>query len=228
MRKMDANVFYCEQARSDFLDLGLSFEKTFVANNTFKVEITVPAYKHDHKDLILFVGSLDGRKRNIELLEAFSIIIHKIPNGVSLAFVGDGPELAMLQDKADHLGLAKRVNFLGRKNSTNELKPLYNRALCSISYGQAGLSVLQSMGFGVPFVTLKDAISGGEITNIRHRHNGILLDPSPEHLCQMLIEICNNENYARSLGFNAYQHYQEHCKLEHMVKGFVEAIQSKI
>lgn len=227
MRIADANIFYCEDAKSDFIALGLPEHKAFVANNTFKVEIDVPCYLHRDKDIILFVGSLDARKRNIDLLQGFAAVVNQIPDKIRLVFIGDGSERALLEKKAERLNISSKVLFSGRMNSQDDLIEFYNRALCAVSYGQAGLSVLQSMGFGVPFLTLKGAISGGEISNIKHGHNGILLEQGLASLRRELIKISNDENYARKLGENAYDHYQKHCKLEHMVQGFVEAIENK-
>ena len=51
----------------------------------------------------------------------------------------------------------------------------YKFAYCSISYGQAGLSVLQAFAFGVPFLTTENAISGGEKHNIENGKNGFLV-----------------------------------------------------
>ena len=226
MQKADANVFYCVNSKSDFLASGLPECKAFVANNTFKVEVDVPCYLYKHKDVILFVGSLDARKRNIDLIQGFAAVIDQIPEKIRLVFVGDGVELELLKKEVAHLKLIDRVVFSGRMNSQDELIEYYNRALCSVSYGQAGLSVLQSIGFGVPFVTLKSAISGGEISNIEDGYNGILLENGSASLHKMLIKVSNDENYARYLGMNAYAYYQKYCKLEHMVNGFVEAIES--
>ena len=227
MCRVDANIFYCDAAKLAFLKLGLPEHKAFVANNTFKVEIDVPCYLNSEKDSLLFVGSLDERKRNSTLLSAFAASIPHIPEKIRLVFIGDGPERLFLEDKVKRLGIINRVQFLGRINNPKELVKYYNKAICTVSYGQAGLSVLQSMGFGVPFMTLKNAVSGGEITNIKNEHNGVLLDAGLDALKRQLIRICNDEDWARSLGRNAYQYYQKNCKLEHMVQGFVEAIENK-
>lgn len=228
MCRVDANIFYCENTKSDFLTVGLPEHRAFVANNTFKVQVDIPCYINSEKDSLLFVGSLDKRKKNILLLRGFAAVTSQISEKIKLVFIGDGPERLLLEEEANRLRITKRVRFLGRINNPDELIKYYNRAICTISYGQAGLSVLQSMGFGVPFMTLKDAISGGEISNIKNGHNGLLLDEGLDALQKNLIRVCNDEDWARHLGMKAYQHYQQHCKLEHMVNGFVAAIENKI
>ena len=91
------------------------------------------------------------------------------------------------------------------------------------SYGQAGLSVLQSFAYGVPYITCKDAISGGEHKNIVHKMNGLLFDDQYS-IEDAINDLILDKDFAIKLGKNAYNYYSKFCTIEEMAKGFHEAI----
>ena len=90
--------------------------------------------------------------------------------------------------------------------------------------GKAGLSVLQSFAYGVPYITKIDTISGGEANNIIDNYNGIVLDNSLFCLENELRKIMIDAEYAKELGKNAFDYYSEHCSINIMAKGFIKAI----
>ena len=101
----------------------------------------------------------------------------------------------------------------------------YEESIFSISYGQAGLSVLQALGFGVPFITKKNAISGGEKYNIKNGYNGFLIEDSLIALSNIILKLCIDIKYAKQLGENAFYYYQQFCIISNMVKGIQDAIE---
>ena len=133
-----------------------------MANNTFDVGERSKCFQEPEKNTILFVGSLDQRKELDVLLKAFSEIIEVIPKSINLVIIGDGEEKENLIKLIEKLSLKKRVSMKGKITSNVDLIEYYKKALVNVSFGQAGLSVLQSFGYGVPFITKINAISGGE------------------------------------------------------------------
>lgn len=92
-----------------------------------------------------------------------------------------------------------------------------------ISPTQAGLSVLTSLGHGVPFVTRCDAITGGEINNIVHGYNGYLYSSSKE-LYEIILESKKNPKFMHKMGLQCFEYYNNFCTIENMGKGFLDAI----
>ena len=104
------------------------------------------------------------------------------------------------------------------------MKEFYQRAFAAISYGQAGLAVLQSFAFGVPYITGKDAISGGEKFNIVHGYNGLLINQNIDSFSSVFELFTNDRELYRNLGANAYRYYKEHASIEQMCEIFCKAI----
>lgn len=224
-KKADANIFYTNEARNDFIIRGINKSNLYVANNTFDVGPRVKSFENKIKNIILFVGSLDKRKQNDILIKAFSNIKNKISSEIKLIIVGDGLERKKLENLVLENNLNEYVSFEGKITNPEKLKEFYKQAIVSVSFGQAGLSVLQALGFGVPFLTKENAISGGEKSNIKHNQNSIFCKDQINSLENYLESICNNISFARKLGENAYNYYSNYCTIENMAQGFFDSIE---
>lgn len=197
----------------------------FVANNTINVSNRVKSYQNEVKNSILFVGTFNERKKLLLLVEAFSKLSNEIDPNIELVLVGSGNCEKEVSRYVLEKNLTEKVKFAGRISDDDLLKDYYKQAIISVSLGQAGLSILQSFGFGVPFMTLVNSISGGEKYNIINGKNGILCE---ENICSIVTElkkVCNDIDYARRLGENAYQYYDTYCTIQNMAQGFKDAIE---
>lgn len=226
LKKSQSSLFYTHKSRLDFVDLGLDKNKTFVANNTFHVKNRLKSFQAKNKFRLLNVGSLNFRKRNDLLIIAFANVIDKIPNEIVLTFIGDGDEKHKLVNLVRKYKLEKRVEFINKINNSNELSYYYLQSLCSLSFGQAGLSILQSFGFGVPYLTKTNAISGGELYNIVDSYNGLLSTDCIKSFQKKIILFCNDEIFSKELGKNAFNYYSEYCTIHNMCQGFIDAIEN--
>lgn len=222
----NASIFYTYKSMKDFIDRGLDKNLLFVANNTVSVGDRINSYKNSTKKYIIFVGSLDKRKENDILIGAFVKVLDKIPSYIQLILIGEGPEKQNLTDMVLKLNLSERILFLGRINEPEKLKQFYMESIISVSFGQAGLSVLQALGFGVPFLTKINAISGGEITNIKNMNNGIICEDSQDSLEEALMYSVNNLDKMLQMGENAFNYYSKYCSIENYAQGFKDAIEN--
>jgi glycosyltransferase involved in cell wall biosynthesis len=96
--------------------------------------------------LLLSVGRLEPHKRVDRLIAAIPFL----PEEVSLAIVGSGPEKERLEAMAAALDLGRRVAFLGQVDD-DELKVLYRTARVVISLSEAesfGMTVLEGLAAG--------------------------------------------------------------------------------
>lgn len=223
--KNKKNIIYTESEKKRLIRNGVKEENLFVANNTFDVGERCKCFQELDKNTILFVGSLDKRKQLDVLLKAFSEIIEVIPKSINLVIIGDGEEKENLIELIGNLDLKKRVSMKGKITSNVDLIEYYKKALVNVSFGQAGLSVLQSFGYGVPFITKINAISGGEKTNIINGYNGFLCDDSIESLKDKIMLLALDLVLAKEMGENSYKYYSDKCTIKNMAQGFISAIE---
>lgn len=199
--------------------------KTFIANNTIYNPKPVDQSKHE-KTTIVFIGSLNDRKRLDILLRAYSVY-RKCVNVVKLTklvIIGDGPSKEKLMDISASLGINQFVLFAGNVSESKEKENYFKDAVVSISPLQAGLSVLESFSYGVPFISYTNAVSGGEHLNIKNDFNGYLVDSEAE-LVNHMINLNDDPKLGAKLGSNAFEYYKEHRSMKKMVGGFESAFQ---
>jgi len=218
-------VFYNSYIRQEMISMGLDANRCFVANNTIHVEGVSPCFDYPVKDTFINVGTLDSRKQNDVTVLGFKRIILRTNLNLRLVFIGDGIERERLEELVVNEGLSDSVIFTGHIEDEKELIRYYCRSIASISFGQAGLAVLQSMAYGVPFVTKENAISGGEKYNIIHGENGLFCKDNMGSLEDVMFELVHDNNFscARKLGRNAFNYYKNQASVENMVNGFFDA-----
>ncbi len=215
-------IFYHEKIMLDFVNFGLNKKKAYVANNSFYIPNRIESFKSNTKNCFVNVGSLDERKKNHDLITVFNDLVKITEKNIILYLIGTGEEEYNLKKLVSDLNLKRKVVFTGEINDPNQLSKYYLKSYASVSYGQAGLAVLQSMANGVPFITKQNAISGGEIHNINHKKNGILVTDS-EDLKEWMVFCIENEDWVKNLGKNAYDYYSKECSINNMVNQFEKA-----
>lgn len=217
----DAAIFYTEYPRNKYLGRGIPKEKMFVALNT--VNVLKAEIQPLRKESILFVGTLLKQKRVDLLLECYResyTIDNSIP---ALKIIGEGPEFESLSSWIKEAGLEHKVFLKGPIYNEEELKEEFLSSFATISADQAGLSVLKSMGYGVPFITNRNAITGGEIFNIEHDENGLLFDEN-EELVDIILDISKNRDKYIAMGRKAQEYYYSNATVQNCAEGFCSAI----
>jgi glycosyltransferase involved in cell wall biosynthesis len=226
-RSHDSLIFYDRKSMNRVFTFGIDSRRLYLANNTVYVNQRQFSSDFQLRKSFINVGSLDHRKKNHVLLRVFSRIIRMRGNGYKLYLIGDGPELDSLRSFAAELDISKNVIFTGKVEEPEVLYEYYKTALASVSFGQAGLAVLQSMAHGVPFITSINAITGGELTNILPNKNGIICDDTEEDLLKSMIELIDYPSKAVALGKSSYEYYNNQANINIMVDGFLAALRCK-
>lgn len=104
--------------------------------------------------LVATVGRLAQEKNYPMLIEAFATATRHDP-AARLVFVGDGPERADLGRRAEELGIAERVRFLGWRTDVAELLAAFDVfAMSSLSEGLP-MAMLEAMSAGLAVVSTR-------------------------------------------------------------------------
>lgn len=222
--KANACIFYMQEPIEYWEKYKkIDTQKYFVAHNTVEVAEydKLPAYKE--RDSFLFVGTLYRQKGIDELIEAYNIAKKKRGELPKLNIVGKGAEEQAIREQINELGLENDIILCGAVYDENILKDYFLNAKLCISPKQAGLSVPKSLGYGCPFITRPNAITGGERNNVIDGYNGVYYNTAEELADILVSSVGQNEKY-EVMADNAKKYYNEHCSIQNMANGALNAI----
>jgi glycosyltransferase involved in cell wall biosynthesis len=138
----------------------------------------------------IYVGRLVEDKRPLLLLDALVQASPALEAKCKLLIVGDGPLRIPMQERANDLGIARRVEFFGHITDHARLYEIYKRALASVSPGYVGLSIIQSLGFGVPMIIAGNEPHSPEIEAAKEGKNAMYFNAgSAKALAAALIKM---------------------------------------
>lgn len=218
-RRASALVFYTDYPVSKYVSNGYPEEMLFVAHNTVAVH---PSSQIVEKDSILFIGSLYRQKGIMYLLDSYKQLRNFCALPV-LNIVGKGPDFDNIRQWIMDNDMSDIVNLAGPIYDIDAKAEYFARAIACISPSQAGLTVQESMGYGVPFVTVKNAISGGEIFDIVNGETGVLMNDLSE-LKSVILDISANKKKYELMGENAKIFYDKYRKPSDMADGLWHAV----
>lgn len=221
----DACIFYMPQPIEYWKKYTkIDERKYFVAHNTVKVANFERLLPIEKRDKFLFVGTLYQQKGLGELIESYAIAKKHCDNLPKLYIVGKGPEQDIIKASINEKGLGESVVMTGAIYEEDVLKDYFLTSLLCISPKQAGLSVQKSLGYGVPFVTRPDAITGGERFDIIDKENGFYYN-TIEGLSEILVNAANNTKIIEKMSTYAREYYLTNASPEKMAQGALDAIQ---
>lgn len=216
----DANIFYMNKSREFWKNTNLRMDNVFEAINTTDVERI--EFKTELKKDFLFVGTLYKGKGLDLLLESYNKFYKQSSCDTKLRIVGAGSERETLEQYVKDNSLQDKVIFHGAIYDEKEISKIFQQSLLCFSPTQAGLSVPKSMGYGVPFISRKDAITGGEIYHIQNGANGIIYEKD-EDLLAIMLDTVNNASKYIEMGMNAKDYYDNYATVKHMAQGAMDA-----
>lgn len=221
--RANALAFYTDYPIEKYKEFGISIDKMFVAPNTVAVS-TINVNKE--KNSILFIGTLYREKGIQSLLNAYKQLrtVCSLP---VLNIVGSGPDYDMINQWIEDNDMQNLVFLRGAVFDIEEKAKFFSKAIACISPRQAGLTVLESMGYGVPFISTKNAITGGELFNIHNGVDGILID-SEDELASVIKDIALYPNKYECMGKKAKLFYDQNRTPEHMAQGLWNSVQYAI
>ena len=216
----DACIFYTDYVVRKNLKRGFKPEKMFVANNTVKV---LDLKEGVEKNSLLFIGTLYRQKGLQVLLDAYKKAYGQTDKLPELNIIGGGDEFETIRNWIIQNNLDGKIKLHGAIYDKAKKREFFQQAYACLSPKQAGLSVLESLGYGVPFITRKDAITGGEIFNITNGETGFLLDDDSEFV-DKLIDISKNPDKYIEMGQKGRAYYLANRTPEIMERGLSDAI----
>lgn len=217
--KAAALAFYTDYPIAKYEALGVPREKMFVAPNTVAVSPIVDSVK---KNTIIVIGTLYRQKGIQSLLDVYKELRFtcKLP---LLNIIGKGPDYDFINQWIIDNNMQDLIVLRGAIYDIKEKAKYFAQALACISPKQAGLTVLESMGYGVPFVSTRNAVTGGELQNVHNGIDGVVMD-SETDLVGVIRDISTNPDKYIAMGERAKEFYDNNRTPVHMAQGLYDAV----
>jgi glycosyltransferase involved in cell wall biosynthesis len=111
----------------------------------------------------IYVGRLVTAKKPDLLLQAFLMMRDRLPPESQLIIVGDGPLRPALEVMIVEHDAGESVRVEGHVSDPARLRQLYASCIAAIAPGYVGLSITQSLSFGVPMIYARNEPHAPEI-----------------------------------------------------------------
>jgi N-acetyl-alpha-D-glucosaminyl L-malate synthase BshA len=112
-----------------------------------------PRFARPDERLLVHLSNFRPVKRVLDVIEIFARVSRALP--ARLLLIGDGPDRSAAEFLAMRLGIADRVDFVGKQENVNELLALSDLMLMPSEMESFGLAALEAMACCVPAVATR-------------------------------------------------------------------------
>lgn len=197
--------FLCAKAREKLAlpdDVQIDIAPNFIDTEHFAPPATRDRARFaglfDHLEdgpVLLHVSNFRAVKRTSDLLEVLALVRRHIP--ARLLLVGEGPERAVAEQRAEDLGLLGSTCFLGRRLDFVEYLRHADAFLLTSECESFGVAALEALGAGVPVF----AYRVGGLPELVTENVGRLVEPfDVEALADAVVQVLSRPAEQAALG----------------------------
>lgn len=229
-RMLDVHVNYVDSAREIYGSYGVAPERIFVTRNSpdtdamSRTEAALRAADNPpgrHPQRLLHVGRLVAQKRVDLLLDAMPIVREKLPQA-ELVIVGDGPERAAFEIRAQRLGIADAVRFVGPIYDPIELGRHFLSASVFVLPGLGGLSINEAMFYGMAIVCSSG--DGTEKFLVREGYNGTFFRTNDRNsLAEAIVKLMSDPQELQRMAARSREIIKREVNIHTVVEAYRKA-----
>jgi glycosyltransferase involved in cell wall biosynthesis len=219
---MSSRVTAIGEAVADYLiSAGVKKEKIDIIHTGRDMDKYSPRVSYSLRDelnisedalLIGIVAVLRAAKRHSILLEA----LEKLPEGVKLVIVGDGPQEENIRKMIDNLCLKNRVYMLGHREDVADILPSLDLFVMPSSQEALGSSIIEASACEVPVVVSR---VGGMPEVVLDGESGYIFEPdSVDSLVEKLQLLVESKQKRVEFGKKGREYVVEKFSIEDMIQ----------
>jgi len=217
LRRLDRVVTPSRQTETEICHAGFPAHRVIRIPNgvdTARFHPAGPSAADGGPRTVLFLGRLEQQKGIDTLLDAWAEIAPRLP-GTTLAIGGDGAQARALLAKAEGLGVADRVQFLGAVPNPEEHLRRASAFVLPSRYEGLPNALLEAMATGLP--TVATAI-GGTLDVATDEAQALMVPPDDSAaLAKALHRVLTDADLGRRLGVAARNRVVAEFSLDRMV-----------
>ena len=185
-----------------------------------------PRYARPDEKLLVHLSNFRPVKRVTDVVEVFSRVVREVP--ARLLMIGDGPDRSAAEFLAMRLGVADRVEFVGKQENVNELLALSDLMVMPSELESFGLAALEAMACRVPAIStqvggipelIDDGKNGllyevGDVSGMAQGAIGLLSDPAKLEAMAAAARKTAQDRFCASRIIPQYEAYYERVVAE--------------
>jgi L-malate glycosyltransferase len=165
-----------------------------------------PRFANPSEKLLVHLSNFRPVKRVLDVVDIFARVASVLP--ARLLLIGDGPDRSNAEFLAMRLGVADRVDFVGKQENVNELLALSDLMLMPSELESFGLAALEAMACCVPAIATR---VGGVPELIDDGVNGLLYEVGDVNsMAAGAIRILSDPDLLETLSTAARRTAQDH------------------
>jgi glycosyltransferase involved in cell wall biosynthesis len=185
------------------------------------VDTELAARRREGGFVVGYIGQLITRKRLDTLIDAFAAL--DVP-GKCLVIVGDGPQRAEIEARAQHVGLSDRVRFLGFREDRLALLRGFDVIVLPSSLEGIPRCLMEAMAAGVPMVS-SDIAGSREL--VHHDRTGLMFPlGQPQALTAALRRLADDPALRARLAASARDRVHAEFSAAAMAERYVQLFRS--
>ena len=180
------------------------------------------------RDTILYVGRLHKDKKPDLLVRAFGRSQAECSE-LRLVIVGDGDLSNDVKLLVESSPARTSIQLLGFVSDYQALRSLYSRAIATVSPGYVGLSITQSLSFGVPMIISRDEDHSPELEAAEEWVNCVFFQTdSVDDLSAKILDVAANRQTWRERGESIRSSCAAKYSVEQMAAGLIAALEDTL
>jgi hypothetical protein len=222
MRRLsDGVIVYTESQRADLLRYP-PHRPVYAAPNAIYTAAAMRA-REDSPAHVLWIGRLVSAKKPGLMVAGFAWAVKHLPEETKLMIVGDGPLRTDTEQLARTLGIDHRMEFVGHESDLTRLSELFDSALVTVSTGYLGLSLTQSLSFGVPMLYAENEPHAPEIEAATTGNSRTFRSDDADDLAVRLAGFFRDRDLWISRRQDIVEVCRRHYSADAMARGFLDA-----
>jgi|GEM_PF-3510565 len=230
-------LLYTDYGLKELIKNGIEKNKIIILGNALDESIYRKALKEINLDeeikkieietkksfhTITYLGRLTKAKKPLLILEITKKLINNFPD-LRVFIIGDGEEKENLKKQINLMQFQKYIYLIGSINDPKKLAPYMTLTDFIVIPERVGLSIVHSMIYGIPFITLKNIYHGPEIAYLESGKNGYLAN-NIDDLVNWVIDVWNSSEKYNELKRNCISTIEKKVNIKSMVENFLNAI----
>ncbi|WP_404329096.1 N-acetyl-alpha-D-glucosaminyl L-malate synthase BshA [Mesobacillus maritimus] len=171
-----------------------------------------------HEKVLIHVSNFRSVKRVPDVVHAFAKVATEL--SAKLLLVGDGPEMKVVSNLVNELGIREKVLFLGKQENLEELYAISDVMLLLSEKESFGLVALEAMACGVPCIGTN---TGGIPEVITDGENGYICDLGDiQGIANKAVKLLSDSSLYQVFVSNAVKTAKEKFSAEKIVSEYEE------